>query len=131
MVVVIVGIIAVVGSRLVPLDAIGIYQLLLAALGVAYVFASVLAWTGFANLYRYSPTLYIGSRSYRRSIVRDPVWREGRDAEALSLGVLFGLALVATGVALSGWLFALLVLVGTVAVLLFLRSIATGRAKPS
>lgn len=131
MVVVVVGIIAVAVSRLASLDPIGIYRLLLAGFGVAYVFASLLAWTGFANLYRYSPTLYIGSHTYRRAIVRDHLWEEGRDAEALGLGILFGLALIGSAVALSGWVFALLVIVGTVGVLLYLRSIATTRAKPS
>ena len=68
--------------------------------GVAYVAASLLAWTGFANLYRYSPTLFVGSPSYRRHVIRSDMWKEGRDNQALVVGVAFGLALMALGAAL-------------------------------
>lgn len=82
--------------------------------GGGCVFASILAWTGFANLYRYSPTLYLGSPSYREWIARGQVAKEGRDEQALSIGVLFGLSLMGTAFALVGWMYA--ALVGAVAV---------------
>jgi hypothetical protein len=83
-----------------------LYQLFLVFLGVGYVFSAVLSWTGFGNLYRYSPTLFIGSPSYRKTITKGDIRKEGRDQEALAVGILFGLALLGSGVALLGWLFA-------------------------
>ncbi len=73
------------------------YSQALFALGLAYLVASVLAWTGFANLYRYSPTLFVGSRSYRQRITKGEMYREGRDEESLLIGSLFGLALIGLG----------------------------------
>lgn len=127
--VVIVGLIAFAVARFAKLDFISLYQLLLVAIGVAYVFASILAWTGFSNLYRYSPTLYIGSPSYRRSIVHREMLMEGRDAEALALGVLFGLALVGSGVALYGWLVGSGVVAAALAIVLYLRSLESAVMK--
>ncbi len=80
--------------------------------GLAYVVASLLAWTGFANLYRYSPTLFVGSPSYRRQVVRGDMWREGRDNAALLIGVAFGVAIMALGAALFNALFLLADVVG-------------------
>lgn len=84
--------------------------------GVAYVAASLLAWTGFANLYRYSPTLFVGSPSYRRHVIRSDMWKEGRDNQALVVGVAFGLALMALGAALASWIFLLVDVVGVAVV---------------
>ena len=100
------GIAAYVASRFLSTDSFTLYQLFLAFLGVGYVFASILSWTGFGNLYRYSPTLFIGSPSYRKAIPKGDIRKEGRDRESLAVGILFGLALLGSGVALFGWLFA-------------------------
>jgi len=88
------------------MDPFALYQLFLVFLGVGYVFASILSWTGFGNLYRYSPTLFIGSPSYRKTITKGDMRKEGRDQASLAVGILFGLALLGSGVALLGWLFA-------------------------
>ena len=100
------GIAAFLASRFLPTDLFTLYQLFLAFLGAGYVFASILSWTGFGNLYRYSPTLWIGSPSYRKTITKGDIRKEGRDRESLAVGILFGLALLGSGVALLGWLFA-------------------------
>jgi len=100
------GIVAYVASRFLSMDPFALYQLFLVFLGVGYVFASILSWTGFGNLYRYSPTLYIGSPSYRKAIAKGDIRKEGRDQTSLAVGILFGLALLGSGVALFGWLFA-------------------------
>jgi len=100
------GIVAYVASRFLSMDAFALYQLFLVFLGVGYVFASILSWTGFGNLYRYSPTLFIGSPSYRKAIAKGALRKEGRDQASLAVGILFGLALLGSGVALLGWLFA-------------------------
>jgi hypothetical protein len=100
------GIVAYLGSRFLTTDPIVLYQLILVFLGVGYVFASVLSWTGFGNLYRFSPTLFVGLASYRRTMAHGDILREGRDPQSLAVGVLFGLALLGSGVALFGWLFA-------------------------
>jgi len=71
-----------------------VYPQVLFWIGLAYILASLLAWTGFANLYRYSWTLFVGSRSYRQRIAKGDLYREGRDEEALLIGSLFGLALI-------------------------------------
>ncbi len=118
-------------GRLASMDILPIYQLILVLIGVAYVFSSVLAWTGFASLYRFSPTLYIGSPSHRRFVMRPEILKEGRNTEALVIGSLFGLALIATGIALSGWLYAGLVIVAAVGVVLYLRKLEPIAAKPS
>lgn len=90
--------------------------------GFAYVLASTLAWTGFANLYRYSPTLFIGSRSYRRRVMHGDLWKEGRDDDALLLGLAFGAALMAIGAALWNPVFVVLDALGLAAATVFLRS---------
>jgi len=100
------GILAYVASRFLSMDSFTLYQLFLVFLGAGYVFASVLSWTGFGNLYRYSPTLFIGSPSYRKAVAHGDIRKEGRDRQALAVGILFGLALLGSGVALLGWLFA-------------------------
>src|SRR5216117_4504103 len=100
------GILAFVASRFVTIDALDLYRLLLGFMGVGFVFASILSWTGFGNLYRYSPTLFVGSYSYRKAVAHGDIRKEGRDRQALAVGILFGLALLGSGVALLGWLFA-------------------------
>src|SRR5438093_4936559 len=110
------GIVAYVASRFLSTDPFTLYQLFLVFLGTGYVFASVLSWTGFGNLYRYSPTLFIGSPSYRKTIAKGDIRKEGRDREALGVGILFGLALLGSGVALLGWLFAAAIVAMAVAV---------------
>jgi len=90
--------------------------------GLAYILAATLAWTGFANLYRYSPTLFIGSRSYRHQVSRGELWKEGRDDEALLIGLAFGAALMAVGAAIWNPLFLLVDVLGLVAVGVFLRA---------
>jgi len=118
-------------GRLASMDVLPIYQLILVLIGIAYVFSSVLAWTGFASLYRFSPTLFIGSPSHRRFVMRPEILKEGRNTEALVIGSLFGLAFIGTGIALSGWLYAALVIVAAVAVVLYLRKLEPIAAKPS
>lgn len=127
--VLLIGLIAFAVARVAKQDFIAFYQLLLVLMGIGYVFASVLAWTGFANIYRYSPTLYIGAHSYRQSIIRRDMAEEGRDEEALVLGILFGASLVGSGVALFGWLFALGVIAAAAAVVLYLRSLESANPK--
>jgi hypothetical protein len=100
------GIVAYLGSRFLATDPIILYQLVLVFLGVGYVFASILSWTGFGKLYRFSPTLFVGSASYRSTMAHGDILKEGRDPRSLAVGVLFGLALLGSGVALFGWLFA-------------------------
>ncbi len=95
--------------------------------GFIYVLTSVLAWTGFANMYRYSPTLFIGSRSYRQRVLRGELWKEGRDDEALVIGVAFGAALMAVGAAIWNPLF-LLVDALAVAVVAIALHLLGGRA---
>src|SRR5437899_12496354 len=100
------GIVALVSARMLSMDPLALYQLLLVVLGVGYVFASILSWTGFGNLYRYSPTLFLGLPSYRRTVAQGDMGKEGRDRQALAVGMLFGFAILGSGVALLGWLFA-------------------------
>ena len=89
--------------------------------GFAYLCAAILAWTGFGNLYRYSPTLFIGSRSYRKQIVSRDVWKEGRDDDALLIGLAFGAALMALGAAIWDPLFILIDALAIAGVGLLLR----------
>ncbi|TLZ46427.1 MAG: hypothetical protein E6K19_01015 [Methanobacteriota archaeon] len=110
-------------SAFVPVDPLGLAQSLFIFIGIAYVFAAVLAWTGFANLYRYSPTLLAGSPSYRRFVVQGKIAEEGRDKEALEIGLLFGLSLAGTGLALSGGPFAILVIGVAFGILWCVRSL--------
>jgi hypothetical protein len=79
----------------------GLFRTTLFLVGIGYVFASVLAWTGFGNLYRYSPTLFVASRSYRQTVARGSIRNEGRDPQSLWTGILFGVALLGTAFALS------------------------------
>lgn len=90
-------------------------------IGFAYVVASTFAWSGFANLYRYSPTLFLGSRTYREQILRGSIWKEGRDDGAFLLGLSFGAALMGLGAALFDPLFILVDVAGVALVLLVLR----------
>ena len=92
-------------------------------IGFGYVAASILAWTGFANLYRYSPTQFIGSRTYRQQIIHGQLWKEGRDDPSLLIGIAFGIALAALGAGLANPLFALVDLagIGVVAFLFWYR----------
>ena len=93
---------------------------LLVAIGGAYVFFAIFAWTGFANVYRVSPTLFFGLPSYRQVVLRGVVLKEGRDADALAVGLAFGGSLVAIGAALYEPIFAAVDLAGLALVLAFL-----------
>ena len=115
------GILAFVASRFVTIDALDLYRLLLGFMGVGYVFASILSWTGFGNLYRYSPTLFIGSQSYRRTFAQGTIAKEGRDRGSLGIGISFGLALLGSAVALVGWIFAGLVLAAAIGAVFLVR----------
>ncbi len=75
-------------------DLLSILQVVFFWVGLGYMAAATFAWTGFANLYRYSPTLFLGSPSYRRQIIKGQIWKEGRDNGALVVGLCFGLALL-------------------------------------
>src|SRR6058998_2759008 len=123
------GILAFLASRFVTIDALDLYRLLLGFMGVGYVFASILSWTGFGNLYRYSPTLFLGLPSYRRTVAQGDMGKEGRDRQALAVGMLFGFALLGSGVALLGWPFAAGMIAVAVAVGLSLRSLESLSAK--
>ena len=119
--VLVLGILAFVTSRFVTIDPIALYRLLLGFTGVGYVFASILSWTGFGNLYRYSPTLFIGSQSYRRTFAQGTIAKEGRDRGSLGIGISFGLALLGSALALFGWIFAGLVLAAAIGAVLLVR----------
>jgi len=110
------GIVAYVASRFLTTNAFALYQLFLVFLGGGYVFASILSWTGFGNLYRYSPTLFIGLPSYRKAMAKGDIRKEGRDRQSLAVGILFGLALLGSGVAFLGWLFAAAMIAVAIAV---------------
>ena len=92
-------------------------------IGLAYVAASTLAWSGVANLYRYSPTLLIGSRTYRQQVVRGRIWEEGRDNRAFVVGLSFGGALMGLGAALYDPVFVLVDVLAVAIVLLLLRAL--------
>ena len=119
--VVVLGIVAYVASRFLSTDLFTLYQLFLVFLGVGYVFASILSWTGFGNLYRYSPTLFIGSHSYRRTFAQGTIAKEGRDRGSLGIGISFGLALLGSALALFGWIFAGLVLAVAIGAVFLVR----------
>jgi hypothetical protein len=123
------GILALVASRFVTTDALALYQLLLGFMGGGYVFASILSWTGFGNMYRYSPTLFIGSHSYRRTIAQGTIAKEGRDRGSLGIGIFFGLALLGSALALLGWIFAASVLAVAIALVFLMRSLEKSPAK--
>lgn len=86
--------------------------------GIGYMAASAFAWTGFANLYRYSPTLFVGLPSYRRQIIKGEIWKEGRDNGALLVGLCFGLALLGLAAALIDPIFILVDVLGVAFALL-------------
>jgi len=86
-------------------DFLALYVQVLFWIGLGYILTSVLAWTGFANVYRYSPTLYIGSPSYRQRVASGALYWEGRSTAALVGGVLFGGGLIALAAALWNVLF--------------------------
>ncbi len=90
--------------------------------GIGYVAASTLAWSGVANVYRYSPTLFIGSRSYREQIIRSKLWQEGRDDASFLLGLGFGGALLGLGAALIDPVFILVDVLVVAVVLLVLHA---------
>ncbi len=69
--------------------------------GVLYSISALLSWTGFANAYRFSPTLFSGSPSYRRRVIGGALYWEGRDAGSLAVGLLFGAALMASAAVLQ------------------------------
>jgi hypothetical protein len=95
-------------------------------IGLAYVAASTLAWSGVANMYRYSPTLFVGSRSYRRQIVRSNMGQEGRDDRSFLVGLAFGGALMGLGAAIFNPLF---ILADVLAVALALLGLRVFRAR--
>lgn len=95
--------------------------ILFLGIGFAYVVASTFAWTGFGNLYRVSPTLFLGSRTYRQQIVRGALWTEGRDNHALLVGLAFGGALMGVGAAMVDPLFILVDALGVAGAGLYLR----------
>jgi hypothetical protein len=92
-------------------------------MGLAYIAASTLAWSGVANMYRYSPTLFIGSRSYRQQIFRSKMGQEGRDDHAYLLGLAFGGALMGLGAALFEPLFIVVDVLAVALVLLVLHAL--------
>lgn len=94
--------------------------------GIGYLAASALAWTGFANLYRYSPTLFVGLPSYRRQIIKGQIWKEGRDNEAFLIGICFSLAILALAAALIDPILVLVDILG-LAVALLARHALRGR----
>ncbi len=89
--------------------------------GIAYLGASTLAWSGVANLYRYSPTLFIGSPSYRQQVVRGQIWKEGRDDHSFLVGLSFSGALLGLGAALFNPLFLIVDAIGVASALAVLR----------
>lgn len=90
-------------------------------IGLAYIAASTLAWSGVANTYRYSPTLFVGSRTYRRNIFKLEMGKEGRDDRAFLVGLAFGAALMGLGAAFFDPLFVLVDVLGVALALLVLR----------
>lgn len=94
---------AVIATQLLPLEFLRFLQLFTAFAGFGFIASSVLAWTGFAMVYRISPTLWFGSPTYREMAMNPEVRAEGRDSKALFTGLSFGLALVGTAVAMEGW----------------------------
>jgi hypothetical protein len=132
LVVVVIAVIALVATRQLSWAFIGLFRTILFLLGIGYVFASLLAWTGFGNLYRYSPTLFFGSRSYRQTVARGPIGKEGRDAQSLWIGVLFGLSLLGTAFALSDLISTVIaIVVATIVVFAYFRWIPTRAPPPS
>jgi len=127
--VIVLGILAFVASPFVTIDALVLYRLLLAFMGVGYVFASILSWTGFGNLYRYSPTLFVGSPSYRRTIAQGAIAKEGRDRGSLGIGIIFGLALLGTALALLAWIFAVMIIAAATAAVFLILSLERRPAK--
>ncbi len=95
-------------------------------MGMAYIAASTLAWSGVANMYRYSPTLFIGSRSYRQQIVRSKMGQEGRDDRSFLVGLAFGGSLMGLAGALFDPLF---ILVDVLVVALVLLGLYAFRAR--
>ena len=91
--------------RFIPWDFLTMWTAVLVGLGAAYVFYAFFAWTGFANLYRVSPTLFFGLPSYRRVVVRSQMLKEGRDPDAFAYGLALGGTLVAIGAALYSLIF--------------------------
>lgn len=89
--------------------------------GVAYFAATTLAWSGVANLYRYSPTLFVGSPSYRQQVVRGQMWKEGRDDRAFLIGLSFSGALLGLGAAIYDPVFLLVDVLGIAVVVVVLR----------
>jgi hypothetical protein len=133
LVVVAIALVALLASGQFSWRFLGLFRLILGLLGIGYVFASLLAWTGFGNLYRYSPTLFLGSRSYRQTVIRGSIGKEGRDAESLWTGVLFGLSLFGTAFALTDAISAgIAIVTATIAVSAYFRwMVASGPSPPS
>jgi hypothetical protein len=131
LVVVVIAVIALLANGQFSWRFLGLFRLILALLGIGYVFASLLAWTGFGNLYRYSPTLFLGSRSYRQMVTRGSIGKEGRDTESLWTGVLFGLSLFGTAFALTDAISAAIaIIIATIVVSAYIRWIPAGSPPP-
>jgi hypothetical protein len=130
LVVVAIALVALIASAQLSMAFLGLFRTILFLLGIGYVFASLLAWTGFGNLYRYSPTLFLGLRSYREMVARGPIRKEGRDPQSLWIGVLFGLALFGTALALTDAISAAIVVAVTVIVVSAYFRLIPRRAPP-
>lgn len=102
-------VVALVAAQVFALDFVPFLQLLTVFVGFGFIASSILAWTGFAMVYRVSPTLWFSSQTYRDLALRPELRAEGRDARALFTGLSFGLALLGTAWAMSGWASAVLV----------------------
>ena len=87
-------------AAILRMDVVSVLMQVYFWVGIGYIAASALAWTGFANMYRYSPTLFVGLPSYRRQIIKGQIWKEGRDNEAFLIGLCFGLAVLGLAAAL-------------------------------
>jgi pheromone shutdown protein TraB len=76
--------------------------------------------------------LFFGSRSYRQTVARGPIGKEGRDAQSLWIGVLFGLSLLGTAFALSDPISAVIaIIVASIVVSAYFRFIPTRAPPPS
>ena len=124
-----IGILAYAIARVASQNSIGVYQQLLLFIGVGFVFASILAWTGFANIYRYSPTLYFSSPSYRQTVMHGKIGEEGRDSDALARGISFGLALMVSALALASWVLGIVALAIAFGAVLYLSSLESTKSK--
>ncbi len=118
-------VIGVILAYLLRMDLVFILEEVYFWMGLAYIAASTLAWSGVANMYRYSPTLFIGSRSYRQQIFRSKMGQEGRDDRSFLVGLAFGGSLMGLAAAIFEPAFALLDILAVALVLLGLHLFRT------